>query len=96
MGSKQRKGPFCQSCGMAMENEEVLGTNADGSKNKDYCQYCYKNGEFLDPNITLEEMIDLTAGFMAKELNIPENQAKEMAKKSIPQLKRWRGWILEK
>jgi len=96
MESKQLKGPFCQSCGMPMENEEVLGTKADGSKNKDYCQYCYKNGKFLDPNITLEQMIDLVAGFMAKELNIPGNQAKEIAKESIPQLKRWRGWILEK
>ena len=27
---------FCQSCGMPLTNE-VLGTNADGSKNEDYC-----------------------------------------------------------
>ena len=32
---------FCQSCGMPL-TEEVLGTNADGSKNEDYCMYCYK------------------------------------------------------
>ena len=37
---------FCQSCGMPL-TQEILGTNADGSKNKDYCIYCYKNGKFL-------------------------------------------------
>ena len=37
---------FCQSCGMPL-NEHVLGTNSDGSKNEDYCMYCYKDGKFL-------------------------------------------------
>ena len=37
---------FCQSCGMPL-TDEVLGTNADGSKNEDYCMYCYKDGKFL-------------------------------------------------
>ena len=30
------KQKLCQSCGMPL-TEEVLGTNADGSKNEDYC-----------------------------------------------------------
>lgn len=30
MEFEQPKGPFCQSCGMPMENEEVFGTNANG------------------------------------------------------------------
>ena len=34
---------FCQSCGMPL-TEEVLGTNADGSKNEEYCMYCYREG----------------------------------------------------
>ena len=37
---------FCQSCGMPLTNE-ILGTNADGSKNEDYCIYCYKDGKFI-------------------------------------------------
>ena len=37
---------FCQSCGMPL-TDEILGTNADGSKNEDYCIYCYKDGKFL-------------------------------------------------
>ena len=38
------KQKFCQSCGMPL-TEDVLGTNADGSKNEDYCMYCYKDGK---------------------------------------------------
>ena len=34
---------FCQSCGMPL-TPEILGTNADGSKNEEYCIYCYKDG----------------------------------------------------
>lgn len=33
----------CQSCGIPIEKDEIIGTNADGSKNNDYCVYCFKN-----------------------------------------------------
>ena len=46
---------FCQSCGMPL-TDDVLGTNADGSKNEDYCMYCYKDGKFLQ-DCTMEEML---------------------------------------
>lgn len=39
---------FCQSCGMPL-TDDVLGTNADGTKNEDYCMYCYTGG-VTDPN----------------------------------------------
>ena len=35
----------CQSCGMPIEKDEIIGTNADGSKNNDYCVYCFKDGK---------------------------------------------------
>lgn len=34
---------FCQSCGMPLTRKEDCGTNADGSVNYDYCQYCYQD-----------------------------------------------------
>jgi len=38
----------CQSCGMPMSRDpQNGGTNADGSKNLEYCSYCYKDGAFL-------------------------------------------------
>ena len=39
---------FCQSCGMPLQKNEELGTNHDGSKNEEYCCYCYKDGAFHD------------------------------------------------
>ena len=53
---------FCQSCGMPL-TDEVLGTNADGSKNEDYCMYCYKDGKFLH-ECTMDEMIEHCAQFV--------------------------------
>ena len=42
---------------------EVLGTNADGSKNEDYCIYCYKDGKFTN-DCTMDEMIECCAQFV--------------------------------
>ena len=52
---------FCQSCGMPL-NDQVLGTNADGSRNEDYCMYCYRDGKFLQ-EYTMDEMIEHCAPF---------------------------------
>ena len=47
---------FCQSCGMPL-TREILGTNADGSQNEDYCIYCYKDGKFQQ-DCTMEVLTD--------------------------------------
>ena len=84
---------FCQSCGMPL-TQEILGTNADGSKNEDYCIYCYKDGKFLQ-ECTMEEMIEHCAQFV-DEVNkgLPKPITKEeyigRMKMYFPQLKRWR------
>ena len=84
---------FCQSCGMPL-TQEVLGTNADGSKNEEYCMYCYKDGKFLQ-ECTMEEMIEHCAQFV-DEVNkgLPQPITKEeyigQMKVYFPHLKRWR------
>ena len=84
---------FCQSCGMPLTNE-ILGTNADGSKNEDYCMYCYKDGKFLQ-DCTMDEMIAHCAQFV-DEVNkgLPQPITKEeyigQMKMYFPHLKRWR------
>ena len=38
---------FCGSCGMPMKNDpQGGGTNADGTRNPDYCSYCWADGKF--------------------------------------------------
>ena len=90
MNKEQR---FCQSCGMPL-TEDVLGTNADGSKNEDYCMYCYKDGKFLQ-DCTMEEMIEHCAQFVNAvnewlEKPITKEEYIGMMKTYFPQLKRWR------
>jgi hypothetical protein len=87
MNKIQPPGPFCQSCAMPMQKPEDFGTNANGSQNQYYCRYCYQNGKFTMPDITMEQMIEKCAGIM-KQMNIPEAQI-EQTKTFIPMLKRW-------
>ena len=35
---------FCQCCGMPLDAPEDMGSNADGSPNRDYCRWCYREG----------------------------------------------------
>lgn len=85
---------FCQSCGMPLENEDAKGTNADGSKSEDYCDYCYKNGAFTQ-DMTMEEMITLNLKYLDvwKE-STGENMSIEEARVQLhtfmPELKGWK------
>lgn len=81
--------PICQSCGMPLRSENDLGTNADASKNNEYCRFCFKEGKFTDPGITMQQKIDKLVG-MAAQMNIPEKSAREMAGNLLPTLKRWK------
>jgi hypothetical protein len=47
----------CQSCGMPFkEDPKGGGTNADGTKSRMYCSYCYMNGAFTQPDIDAKGM----------------------------------------
>ena len=84
---------FCQSCGMPL-TEDVLGTDADGTKNEDYCMYCYKDGKFLQ-DCTMDEMIEHCSQFVDevnKQMPKPmtKEEYKQMMRGFFPMLKRWR------
>lgn len=81
---------FCQSCGMPMQEEAIMGTEKDGTKNSEYCIYCYENGDFKQPDITLQGMNDLCIGFLVQE-GMPEGQARQLLAEQLPRLKRWRS-----
>lgn len=88
MELKQPRGPFCQSCAMPMERLEDFGTDIDESKNEDYCRFCFQNGAFTSPDITMQQMIDKISG-MAAIMKMSDAQAREIAEIFIPKLKRW-------
>lgn len=88
MNTKQPESPFCQSCAMPMQKPKDFGTNVDGSKNNDYCHYCFQNGKFTSPDATLEEFIEKIAA-MSAQMGMTGEQARAMANNVLPKLKRW-------
>jgi len=81
---------ICQSCGMPLDKDPGKGgTNADKSKSKKYCSFCYENGKFKDEGITLREKIEKNIQ-MAIQMNIPESKARQMAESILPGLERWK------
>lgn len=88
---KEMNQKFCQCCGMPMgDTDEMNGTNADGSKSEDYCDYCFKNGEFTFKG-TMEEMIDMCVPSMvAANPKMDEAEARKGMLEWFPTLKRWK------
>lgn len=68
---------------MPLEKPEDLGINDDGSKNKDYCHFCFQNGRLRRSDIPLEQMIDRLADIIATQMKIPKARAKEKARMFI-------------
>ena len=85
---------YCESCGMPLDNENLIGTNENGSKNSDYCVYCFEKGKFTS-DCTMDEMIEISVKHM-KESGILEQQSKteqearDFMHSFFPNLKRWK------
>jgi len=80
---------FCQSCGRPLDRSEILGTETDGSKSTIYCIECYKQGEFIQPEVTLEEMQQQVKKQLEK-LQLDEEHI-SIALDRLPYLSRWFG-----
>lgn len=76
---------ICQSCGMPLHRLNEFGTDKKGVRVKDYCEYCYKNGQFTSDS-TMDEMIELCAKYMT---DITKDEAIQHLKTKLPTLKRW-------
>ena len=73
---------------MPLSSPELSGTEKDGSRKKYYCKYCYENGQFTHPNLTLEEMKTNVKSRM-EAMNIDPDLI-DLTVSSLPNLKRWR------
>lgn len=83
------KQQICQSCGMPMKDDRDFGTDENGNKVKDYCHFCYQGGHFTDEGITMGEKIEKLVSIAQDKMNMEEKEARAMASKVIPGLKRW-------
>ena len=64
------------------------GSEAGGGKSATYCSKCYANGKFVNPDMTLPQMMALVEGKL-REMHFPGFMARWMVK-GTPQLERWR------
>jgi hypothetical protein len=84
---------FCQSCTMPIDNMEDRGTEKDGSASDLYCKYCYKDGAFTDPKMTLEQMKNMAVAAMQQQ-KLP-NDIIQRSLNMLPTLKRWKENVTE-
>ena len=74
---------------MPLKGDELFATNADGSKNEDYCIYCFKDGQFTS-NMTMDEMMNFSIEKMCEcHPDMDRAQASAMMGEIFPKLKRW-------
>ncbi len=79
---------ICQSCGMPLKKDpNGGGTEADGSKSLLYCSYCYKDGQFTQPQWTAEKMQAFGKSKLM-EMGFPGFLA-GLFTRGVPKLKRW-------
>ena len=84
----------CQSCGMPLDQEELHGTEADGSKSASFCTYCYQHGAYTYPT-TLEGRVENNLKYLQEwnenaGLQLSKEEAKEALLQFLHTLKRWR------
>lgn len=78
---------------MPLSVPEHFGTNKGGSRNMDYCRFCYQDGRFT-ANLSMDEMIEVCAGYI-DQWKLPDNrkisrdEAIGLMKEQFPLLKRW-------
>jgi hypothetical protein len=82
-------GLICQSCTMPIDDPGDRGTEKDGTASTDYCKYCYKDGSFTDPALTLNKMHAEVTAEMKKQHSPPGFLQKSLD--ALPHLKRWKN-----
>lgn len=73
----------CQSCGMPLTTPSQFGTEADGSTTREYCIYCYKEGKFEQPGMSLEGMTEMCTAIL-KDEGMDEESAGSMLRNQLP------------
>lgn len=77
---------ICQCCGMPLE-DEIVSREKDGTRNEDYCKWCYADGTYTYSD--MDELIDVSARHMVSE-NFSEEQARAYLKQKLPELDYWK------
>ena len=77
---------FCQCCGMPLD-DAIIGRNADGTLNEEYCKWCFADGTYTYND--MDELIEVCVRNMVSE-NFSEEQARAYLKQRLPELDYWK------
>ena len=83
------KTQICQSCGMPLTND-VKGQEKNKNLSVEFCKFCYEDGAFKNPELTLEDQTKKLVTMATSKLKMSRGDAYMMAKNTLPGLKRWK------
>jgi len=86
----EKKYKYCQSCGMPMKKSpNGGGSNIDGTISRIYCALCYEDGQFTNPDWSVNQMQNFVKKKM-KEMGFLMSLLANSYSKKITNLKRWK------
>lgn len=85
-----RETPICQSCGTPLQDPNIRGSDEGKAKVHSYCIFCFKEGRFTEPRLTMEEMGWRIHRLLVQQASIPAREAATLIDRLLPKLDRWR------
>ena len=79
---------ICQCCGMPLE-DGIISHEKDGTLNRDYCKWCYADGEYMYSN--MDDLIEICVKNMVSAEH-PESEVREYLRSALPQLDYWKRY----
>ncbi len=86
LDSKAKKYRHCQSCGKNYSAVRLNGKDKSGNYNPAFCIDCYDNGEFKEPDMTLNEFQLRTESIVKQE---KDYFTRKRLKQKFEKLERW-------
>lgn len=87
----QRSFPVCQSCGTDLSDRKLWGTGRNKSALSEYCVFCYKDGSFIEPALTMEEMGWRIHRVLVQQGGMTARESTAIIDGILPKLRRWQG-----
>ena len=88
MTTAEPNAAYCQSCAMELVERSDYGTESDGFPSEHYCTHCYQDGEFIDPDLTIDQMSAIAADFIKAD-DVTMAEARAISRALLSQLRRW-------
>lgn len=77
---------ICQCCGMPLD-DAVISTEKDGSRNEQYCKWCYADGTYMYHD--MDDLIEVCVKNMASDEH-PADAVRAYLKDMLPTLDYWK------